>query len=83
MSEQAADMRAMIEHVARALVENQEEVLVESFNEEGEIVIELTVAEVENGRVIGRQGRTARAMRHLLNAASAKTNKRHALEILE
>jgi predicted RNA-binding protein YlqC (UPF0109 family) len=83
MSEPAADMRALIEHVAKALVADPAEVLVESFDEERETVIELTVAEEDTGRVIGRQGRTARALRHLLSAASLKTNKRYALEILE
>jgi uncharacterized protein len=83
MSEQAADMRALMEHAAKALVENPTDVLVESFDEDQEIVVELTVAEADMGRIIGRQGRTARALRHLLTAASLKTNKRYALEILE
>jgi uncharacterized protein len=83
MSEQAADMLALMGHAAKALVDNPAEVLVESFDEDGEIVLELTVAEADMGRVIGRQGRTARALRHLLRAASLKTNKRYELEILE
>jgi predicted RNA-binding protein YlqC (UPF0109 family) len=83
MSEQAADMLALMGHAAKALVDNPAEVLVESFDENGEIVLELTVAEADMGRVIGRQGRTARALRHLLRAASLKTNKRYELEILE
>ncbi|MGA2695987.1 MAG: KH domain-containing protein [Terriglobales bacterium] len=83
MSEQSPNMVALMEHAAKALVENQAEVLVESFDEDGEIVLELTVAEDDMGRIIGRQGRTARALRHLLRAAGAKTNRRYELEILE
>jgi predicted RNA-binding protein YlqC (UPF0109 family) len=83
MSEQSSNMVALMEHAAKALVEKPAEVLVESFDEDGEIVLELTVAEDDMGRMIGRQGRTARALRHLLRAASAKTNRRYELEILE
>jgi len=83
MSEHSADMRALMEHVTKSLVENSGEVLVEEFDEDPEMVIELTVAEGDMGRIIGRQGRTARALRHLLRAASLKTNKRYELEILE
>lgn len=83
MTEQSADMQALIEHVAKALVDDPGQVLVEPFEEDGETVLELTVAETDMGRVIGRAGRTARALRNLLAAASVKTNKRFALEILE
>ncbi len=83
MAEHTGDMRALIEHVAKALVEAPEEVLVELVDEPEEMVVELTVAEKDMGRVIGKQGRTARAMRHLLSAASSKLPRHHELEILE
>jgi predicted RNA-binding protein YlqC (UPF0109 family) len=51
--------------------------------EEGETVLELTVAESDLGKVIGKSGRTARALRTLLSAAGVKSGKRYALEILE
>lgn len=83
MSEQAGDVRTLVEHVAKALVETPAEVFVNQVEEEGETVIELEVAENDLGRVIGKQGRTARAFRNLLNAAGIKAHRRYALEILE
>jgi predicted RNA-binding protein YlqC (UPF0109 family) len=83
MAENSGDVRALIEHVAKALVSAPEEVMVELVDEPEEVVVELTVAEPDMGRVIGKQGRTARAMRHLLSAASSKLQKHHELEILE
>ena len=83
MSETNGDVRALVEHVARALVEAPNEVIVESFDEDGVTVVELEVAESDMGRVIGRQGRTARAMRNLLNAIGDKHDRDYELEILE
>jgi len=83
MSEPTVDARALIEQVAKALVDAPSEVLVEQFEEEGETVIELTVAESEMGKVIGKSGRTARALRTLLGAVGVKQQKRYELEILE
>jgi predicted RNA-binding protein YlqC (UPF0109 family) len=83
MAETNADMRALIEHVAKALVDAPQEVFVELVDEPQEMVVELTVAEQDMGRVIGKQGRTARAMRHVLTAASSRLAKHHELEILE
>lgn len=83
MSEIGADVRALVEHVARALVEAPNEVIVETFDEDGATVVELEVAESDMGRVIGRQGRTARAMRNLLNAIGDKHDCDYELEILE
>jgi predicted RNA-binding protein YlqC (UPF0109 family) len=79
----AADMRVMIEQIAKALVDDPAQVAVNPVEEDGETVLELTVAPSDLGRVIGKQGRTARAMRNLLGAASLKFHKRYALEILE
>jgi uncharacterized protein len=83
MSEQTANPRALIEHVAKSLVNTPAEVLVEEIDEGGAIVLELEVAEEDMGRVIGKSGKVARAMRNLLQAASGKLNRRYELEILE
>jgi len=81
--EQAGDMRALIEQIAKALVDEPEQVAVEVVEEDGGTVLELKVAPSDVGKVIGKQGRTARAMRTLLGAASMKLHKRYSLEILE
>ena len=83
MSEQTANPKALIEHLAKALVNAPDQVIVEEVDEDGELVIELEVAEDDMGRVIGKSGKIARAMRNLLNAAGTKLNKRLELEILE
>jgi uncharacterized protein len=83
MTEPAPDMRALIEHVAKALVDAPDQVVVKEIQEDDIIVLELEVAETDLGRVIGRQGRNARAMRTLLGAASARSDTRFELEILE
>jgi len=83
MTEQAPNPKALIEHVARALVNAPDQVIVEEVDEDGELVVELEVAEDDMGRVIGKSGKIARAMRNLLNAAGAKLNRRCELEILE
>jgi predicted RNA-binding protein YlqC (UPF0109 family) len=83
VTEATVDMRALVEHVAKALVDAPEQVLVNQVQEEQITVLELEVAETDLGRVIGRQGRNARAMRTLLAAASAKLEASFELEILE
>lgn len=83
MSEPTGDMRVLIEQIAKVLVDDPAQVAVNQVEEDGESVLELTVAPNDLGRVIGKQGRTARAMRNLLAAAGLKFNKRFALEILE
>ena len=83
MSEQSGDPKILLEHVTKALVDAPEQVSVSQIEEDGEIVFELTVAENDLGKVIGKSGRTARALRTLLNAAGIKEQKRYALEILE
>jgi uncharacterized protein len=76
-------VKELIEYIAKALVDNPDEVKV--FEVEGEVtsVIELRVAKSDLGKVIGKEGRTARAMRTLLTAASTKLKKRAMLEIIE
>jgi hypothetical protein len=82
MSESSGDARALIEQVARALVDAPDQVSVSQV--EGDpIVLELRVAPGDMGKVIGKSGRTARAMRALVNAAGIRQNKRFALEIIE
>ena len=83
MTEQTANPKALVEHVAKALVNAPDQVFVDQFEEGGETVLELEVAEDDMGRVIGKGGKIARALRNLLHAAGAKTNQRYELEILE
>ncbi len=77
------DMRALVESMARALVDAPDEVSVDAYEEEGVTVMELRVAPEDVGRVIGKQGRTARAMRAILGAAGSKLDRHFSLEILE
>jgi uncharacterized protein len=83
MTDQAPNPKALIEHIAKALVPAPDKVVVEEVDEDGELVIELEVAEDDMGRVIGKSGKIARAMRNLLHAAGEKAGKRYELEILE
>ena len=83
MIEQSASPRLMIEHIAKALVDAPSEVFSEEYEDGEETVIELEVAENEVGKIIGRSGRVARALRTVLSAAGAKQDKRYALEIVE
>ena len=77
------EMKELIGYIAKALVDKPEEVVVTEIEGEQTSVIELKVAKDDLGKVIGKQGRTARAMRTILSAASTKINKRSVLEILE
>jgi predicted RNA-binding protein YlqC (UPF0109 family) len=76
-------MKTLIEMIAKALVDKPEEVEVTEVDGEQTAVIELKVAKDDLGKVIGKQGRTARALRTILSAASTKIRKRSVLEILE
>lgn len=73
----------LVEYVAKALVDNPEMVSVEAVEDDKTTTLRLRVAPGDLGRVIGKQGRTARAMRTLLHATAAKANRRAVLEILE
>ena len=75
--------RELIEYIARALVDCPSDVTVNEIAGSQTSVIELQVAKSDLGKVIGKQGRTARAMRTILTAASTKIRKRSVLEILE
>ncbi|MFH1146979.1 MAG: KH domain-containing protein [Pseudomonadota bacterium] len=76
-------MKELVIYIARALVDNPDAVEVNELEGEQTSVIELKVAKEDLGKVIGKQGRTARAMRTILSAASTKLRKRSVLEILE
>jgi predicted RNA-binding protein YlqC (UPF0109 family) len=76
-------MKELVRSIAQALVDRPDEVEVREVEGEKTTVLELKVAEADLGKVIGRQGRTARAMRTIVNAAATKLRKRAVLEILE
>jgi predicted RNA-binding protein YlqC (UPF0109 family) len=78
-----ADMKDLVEMIAKALVDNPEQVVVTEVEGEQTTVLELRVAQSDLGKVIGKQGRTARCIRTLLGAAGMKLKKRFVLEILE
>jgi predicted RNA-binding protein YlqC (UPF0109 family) len=75
-------MREFIEFIAKHLVDNPDAVQLEQEEQENRIILRLKVGEKEVGKVIGRKGRTARALRTLLNAVAAKEGKRAVLEII-
>lgn len=76
-------MKELIMLIAQALVDNPEQVQVTEVEGDRTSVIELKVAKEDLGKVIGKQGRTARAIRTILSAASAKVRRRSVLEIIE
>ena len=82
-SEDGGDMRALVEQIAKALVDEPEQVVVRSVDGEQVTVLELRVSQNDLGKVIGKQGRTARSIRTILGAAGMKLKKRYTLEILE
>lgn len=83
MSSDNEQLTELVRFVAKALVDLPDEVEVEAQEEDRAIVVELSVAETDLGKVIGKEGRTARAMRSILAAASARQDRRAILEILE
>jgi hypothetical protein len=76
-------LKDLIEFIAKALVDNPEQVEVSEIAGEQTVVLELRVAKEDLGKVIGKQGRTVKAMRSILSAAASKLRKRADLEILE
>jgi predicted RNA-binding protein YlqC (UPF0109 family) len=76
-------MKDLLIRIAQALVDDPEQVQVNEIKSTQTVVLELRVAKSDMGKVIGKQGKTAHAIRTLLNAASGKAGKRHMLEILE
>jgi predicted RNA-binding protein YlqC (UPF0109 family) len=76
-------MQDLILRISKALVDYPEQVSVKSIDGDNTCVLELKVAKVDIGKVIGKQGRTAHSIRTILNAAAAKSKKRVVLEIVE
>ena len=76
-------MKELITHIAQALVDNSDQVAVQEITTQQTLVLELPVAKNDLGKVIGKKGRTAQAMRTILSCASAKEQKRAILEIVE
>ena len=76
-------MKQLVEDIAKALVDSPDEVTVSELSGEQATILELRVAPGDLGKVIGKQGRTARSIRTLLGAAGMKLNRRFTLEILE
>ena len=76
-------MRELVEFLARSLVEDPGAVSVEEVEENGDLVLEITVADDDLGRVIGRRGRIANALRTIAKAAATRSDRRVIVEILE
>ena len=76
-------MKDLLTKIVQALVDNPEQVQINAIEGSQTTVLELKVAESDMGKVIGKHGRTANAIRTLLNAASGKAGKKHVLEIVE
>ena len=83
MTETGGDMRMLVEQIAQALVDAPDQVQVTAVDEDQATVLELRVAATDLGKVIGKQGRTAKSIRTILGAASMKLKKRYTLEIIE
>ena len=76
-------MLDLVEHIAKALVDYPEKVLVNEISGTNTSVIEVSVAKADLGKIIGKQGRTAQALRVILSAASGKTRRHTKLEIMQ
>jgi len=76
-------MKELVRYLAKSLVSNPDAVEIKESDNDGTSVIELKVAKEDLGRIIGKQGRTAKAIRILVNAAASRDNRRVALEIVE
>jgi predicted RNA-binding protein YlqC (UPF0109 family) len=80
MTESTGNVRVLIEQIAKSIVDAPDQVFVEQFEDD---VIELEVAEGDVGKIIGRQGRTVRALRALVNAAGVRARRRYTLEVID
>ncbi|MGH7963084.1 MAG: KH domain-containing protein [Candidatus Binatia bacterium] len=76
-------MKDLIMYLAKSLVNHPDEVEVKEIQGETAVILELRVAKEDLGRIIGKQGRTAKSLRTILNAAASRTNKKVVLEIVE
>jgi hypothetical protein len=82
-SDPVAEIRALVSEIAQALVDDPDAVRVEAIMEQDTAVLRLEVAPSDVGKVIGKQGRTARSLRTIIGAASMKHHRRFALDIVE
>lgn len=76
-------MKALVEAIATSLVDDPSQVITAEEMEDDTLVIKLTVAKEDMGRIIGKEGRTAKAIRTILNAVSTKSNRKAILKIVE
>lgn len=76
-------MEDLLAFIAKGLVDEPEEVSVESFEEDGALVLELRVAEEDTGKVIGRNGRTVQAIRAVMRACGAKQDRRVLVDVID
>jgi len=76
-------MKELVQYLARSLVNHPDAVEVKETEGESALVLELKVAKEDLGRIIGKQGRTAKSLRTILNAAASRTNRKVVLEIIE
>jgi len=76
-------MKALVETIAKSLVDDPAQVQTEEEMEEDTLIIRLTVAKEDMGRIIGKEGRTAKAIRTILNAVSTKDSRKALLKIVE
>ncbi|NLW01771.1 MAG: KH domain-containing protein [Clostridiaceae bacterium] len=76
-------MKELLEHIAKSLVDNPEEVSVNEVEGEHSIILELKVSEDDMGKVIGKQGRIAKAIRTVMKASAIRDNKRVVVEIIQ
>jgi predicted RNA-binding protein YlqC (UPF0109 family) len=83
MSSEDTSMKTLVESIAKALVDDPTQVNATEETEEDTLVISLTVAKEDMGRIIGKEGRTAKAIRTILNAVSTKDSKKAILKIVE
>lgn len=77
------ELKELLEYLAKALVDNPDDVRVESTETETTVVLELNVAKEDIGKVIGKQGRIARALRTVIKASAVKNGKRAIVEIVD
>ncbi len=79
----ASPAAELVEYLVRSIVESPDDVEVEEYEEEGELVLEIKVADDDLGRVIGREGRVAKAIRTIARAAGAREDRRVSVDIVE
>ena len=83
MSEQSQDLKGLVESVVRPLVDFEEDLEITSHDEDGTMVIEISVNEEDAGKVIGRQGRVIKSIRTLARAAASRNDMQVEVEILD